>query len=174
MRRGNLLFVISVIAVLWYLFLNCFFPMAEGRESWTYWAYFRDIFRTDPQYSLLMLCRTPATPLFYGLAFGLGGIKGAMVAACAGYVGVAELRRLEFGLRLLEGFPRFDEHPSGLSPENRAAFVCPVAVESGLPGVVCFAPAQFEGQVPELHLFDIVGVHGGIVSVSLRAESFRR
>lgn len=80
------MFVISVIAVLWYLFLNCFFPMAEGRDSWTYWAYFRDIFRTDPQYSLLMLFRTPATPLFYGLAFGLGGIKGAMVAACAGYV----------------------------------------------------------------------------------------
>lgn len=89
MRREKRFLAISVIAVLWYLFLNCFFPMAEGRDSWTYLAYFRDMFKTDPQYSLLMLFRTPATPLFYGVAFAMGGIKGAMFAACAGYVIIA-------------------------------------------------------------------------------------
>ncbi len=77
---------VAVVALIWYAAMSLCFPLAEGRDAWTYWAYFRDMFRADPEYPLLMLFRTPGTPIFYGFSFWLGGLTGAKIAAASGYV----------------------------------------------------------------------------------------
>ena len=35
----------------------------------TYFLYFRDMLQVEPEFPLLMLFRTPLTPLFYGACF---------------------------------------------------------------------------------------------------------
>jgi hypothetical protein len=35
----------------------------------TYFLFFRDILQIEPEFPLLMLFRTPLTPVFYGMCF---------------------------------------------------------------------------------------------------------
>src|SRR5262245_33937696 len=71
-RRTDLLIVLMAsIAV--YLFQSVAWPLSPGRDCGTYLYYFREMWRSDPLYPMLMLYRTPLTPLFHGLLLQAGG-----------------------------------------------------------------------------------------------------
>ena len=57
----------------WFWLLACLFPLRAGRDMMTYFLWFRDLFAIEPEYPLLMLFRTPLTPLFYGTCFQIFG-----------------------------------------------------------------------------------------------------
>lgn len=88
--QGDVLAVI-IASGLAYLLLNVFLPFAEGRDAATYYLYFRGIFEKEPSYPVLMLFRTPFTPLFFGISFELAGRVGPQIALGLGYVAVATL-----------------------------------------------------------------------------------
>ncbi len=56
---------------------------------WTYHAYFRDMFNINPEVPLVMLFRTPLTPIFYGISFDLFGKEGIPVILALLYAGTA-------------------------------------------------------------------------------------
>jgi hypothetical protein len=53
----------------WFWVVAYWFPLREGRDMITYFLWFRDMFQVEPEFPLLMLFRTPLTPLFYGICF---------------------------------------------------------------------------------------------------------
>jgi hypothetical protein len=53
----------------WFWVVAHWFPLREGRDVGTYFLWFRDLFEIEPEFPLLMLFRTPLTPLFYGTCF---------------------------------------------------------------------------------------------------------
>jgi hypothetical protein len=53
----------------WFWVAAYWFPLRQGRDAMTYFLYFRDMFQIEPEFPLLMLFRTPLTPLFYGACF---------------------------------------------------------------------------------------------------------
>jgi hypothetical protein len=53
----------------WFWVLAHWFPLREGRDMGTYFLWFRDLLQIEPEFPLLMLFRTPLTPLFYGICF---------------------------------------------------------------------------------------------------------
>jgi hypothetical protein len=53
----------------WFWVLAYWFPLREGRDMMTYFLWFRDMLQIEPEFPLLMLFRTPVTPLFYGACF---------------------------------------------------------------------------------------------------------
>jgi hypothetical protein len=53
----------------WFWIVAHWFPLREGRDMATYFLWFRDLFQIEPEFPLLMLFRTPLTPLFYGTCF---------------------------------------------------------------------------------------------------------
>jgi hypothetical protein len=53
----------------WFWVLGHWFPLREGRDMGTYFLWFRDLLQIEPEFPLLMLFRTPLTPLFYGICF---------------------------------------------------------------------------------------------------------
>ena len=53
----------------WFWVAAHWFPLREGRDAMTYFLCFRDMFQIEPEFPLLMLFRTPLTPLFYGACF---------------------------------------------------------------------------------------------------------
>ena len=59
--------------IAWYWVLSFWFPLRAGRDFITWFLYFRDILRVEPESTLLMLYRTPLTPLFYGAGFQFVG-----------------------------------------------------------------------------------------------------
>jgi hypothetical protein len=69
-RAGVVLFVLAV-AVYWVEALG--WPMAKGRDTWDYLAYYLQLADSDPPLSELQLFRTPITPLVLGLPLDLGG-----------------------------------------------------------------------------------------------------
>ncbi len=53
----------------WFWVIAYWFPLRAGRDMTTYFLYFRDMLQVEPEFPLLMLFRTPLTPLFYGACF---------------------------------------------------------------------------------------------------------
>ena len=67
----------------------------------TYFLWFRDVFAIEPEFPLLMLFRTPLTPLFYGACFqmfGAGGIEVILSLAYAASITVVFAVLREFSL----------------------------------------------------------------------------
>jgi hypothetical protein len=48
-------------------------PMAKGRDTWDYFAYYLQLFDSSPPMSELQLFRTPVAPLVLGIPMDLGG-----------------------------------------------------------------------------------------------------
>ena len=101
--------------VAWFWLLALFFPLRAGRDMTTYFLWFRDLFAIEPEFPLLMLFRTPLTPLFYGTCFqifGEGGIEVILSACLRGkhHRGFRCLARVQ--PRLGVG----SERPGGLKP----------------------------------------------------------
>jgi hypothetical protein len=66
------LFSASFLALFsWFWVLAHWVPLRAGRDMTTYFLWFRDLFQVEPEFPLLMLFRTPLTPLFYGTCFEL-------------------------------------------------------------------------------------------------------
>ena len=59
------------LAVFWLEALG--WPMAKGRDTWDYLAYYLQLLDSDPPLSELQLFRTPVTPLVLGIPLDLGG-----------------------------------------------------------------------------------------------------
>jgi 4-amino-4-deoxy-L-arabinose transferase-like glycosyltransferase len=49
-------------------------PMAKGRDTWDYLAYYLQLFDSTPPLSQLQVFRTPLTPIIVGLPLDIGGI----------------------------------------------------------------------------------------------------
>ena len=73
----------------WFWILAHWFPLREGRDMATYFLWFRDFLQIEPEFPLLMLFRTPLTPLFYGSCFEYleeTGIELVLALAYAGSI----------------------------------------------------------------------------------------
>jgi hypothetical protein len=85
----------------WFWLLALLFPLRAGRDMMTYFLWFRDVFAIEPEYPLLMLFRTPLTPLFYGTCFqifGEGGIEVILSLAYAASITAVFAVLREFSL----------------------------------------------------------------------------
>ena len=71
-RRAAVALFVAALAVYWLESLG--WPMAKGRDTWDYLAYYLQLFDSNPPLSELQLFRTPLTPLVVGLPLDLGGI----------------------------------------------------------------------------------------------------
>jgi 4-amino-4-deoxy-L-arabinose transferase-like glycosyltransferase len=71
-RRAAIALFVAAFAVYWLESLG--WPMAKGRDTWDYLAYYLQLFDTDPPLSELQLFRTPLTPVVVGVPLDLGGI----------------------------------------------------------------------------------------------------
>ena len=71
-RRAALVLFALALVVFWVESLG--WPMAKGRDTWDYLAYYLQLVDTEPPLSELQLFRTPLTPLVVGLPLDVGGI----------------------------------------------------------------------------------------------------
>ncbi|MGC2580008.1 MAG: hypothetical protein WA376_20755, partial [Terrimicrobiaceae bacterium] len=71
----------------WFWVAAHWFPLREGRDAMTYFLCFRDVFQIEPEFPLLMLFRTPLTPLFYGACFEFLGSTGVEFVLAILYAG---------------------------------------------------------------------------------------
>ncbi len=62
-----------LVATAGYWFAALGWPLAKGRDSWDYLAYYLQLFESDPALDSLQLFRTPLTPLVLGVPMDLGG-----------------------------------------------------------------------------------------------------
>jgi hypothetical protein len=65
--------VLGVLAVAVYWVESLGWPMAKGRDTWDYLAYYLQLLDSAPPLSELQLFRTPLTPLVIGIPLDLGG-----------------------------------------------------------------------------------------------------
>ena len=65
--------VLFLLALAGYWFAALGWPLAKGRDSWDYLAYYLQLFDSDPPLDFLQLFRTPLTPLVLGVPLDLGG-----------------------------------------------------------------------------------------------------
>ena len=70
-RRAAVALFLLALAVYWIEALG--WPMAKGRDTWDYLAYYLQLLDSDPPLSELQLFRTPLTPLVLGIPLDLGG-----------------------------------------------------------------------------------------------------
>jgi 4-amino-4-deoxy-L-arabinose transferase-like glycosyltransferase len=70
-RRAAFLVIVLALAVFWVEALG--WPMAKGRDTWDYFAYYLQLADSDPAISELQLFRTPLTPIVLGVPMQLGG-----------------------------------------------------------------------------------------------------
>jgi hypothetical protein len=70
-RRAAALLLVAALGVYWLQALG--WPMAKGRDTWDYLAYYLQLFDGNPPLSELQLFRPPLTPLLVGLPMDLGG-----------------------------------------------------------------------------------------------------
>ena len=70
-RRAAVALFALALAVFWLEALG--WPMAKGRDTWDYLAYYLQLLDSDPPLSELQLFRTPVTPLVLGIPLDLGG-----------------------------------------------------------------------------------------------------
>jgi hypothetical protein len=100
-RRFSPLFASFLVMLAWFWLLALLFPLRAGRDMMTYFLWFRDVFAIEPEFPLLMLFRTPLTPLFYGTCFqmfGAGGIEVILSFAYAASITVVFAVLREFSL----------------------------------------------------------------------------
>jgi hypothetical protein len=71
-RRAAVVLFVAAFAVYWLESLG--WPMAKGRDTWDYLAYYLQLLDSEPPLSELQLFRTPLTPIVVGLPLDLGGI----------------------------------------------------------------------------------------------------
>jgi hypothetical protein len=67
-------FALFGLAVVVYAIEAVGWPMAKGRDTWDYLAYYLQLFDRHPPLSELQLFRTPLTPIVVGLPLDAGGI----------------------------------------------------------------------------------------------------
>jgi len=60
------------VAGIAYILQTLAYPVHEGRDFATYALYYRDLFQSIPEYPVLMLFRTPVTPILFGILFDTG------------------------------------------------------------------------------------------------------
>jgi hypothetical protein len=70
-RKAALVLFLLALAVYWLEALG--WPMAKGRDTWDYLAYYLQLADSDPPLSELQVFRTPITPLVLGVPLDLGG-----------------------------------------------------------------------------------------------------
>ncbi len=70
-RKAAVLLFGLAIAGYWFAALG--WPLAKGRDSWDYLAYYLQLFDSEPPLDSLQLFRTPLTPLALGVPLDLGG-----------------------------------------------------------------------------------------------------
>jgi hypothetical protein len=70
-RRGVVLLFVLATAGYWFAALG--WPLAKGRDTWDYLAYYLQLFDSDPPLEFLQVFRTPLTPLVLGVPLDLGG-----------------------------------------------------------------------------------------------------
>jgi hypothetical protein len=70
-RAAAITLFLLALAVFWLEALG--WPMAKGRDTWDYLAYYLQLLDSDPPLSELQLFRTPVTPLVLGVPLDLGG-----------------------------------------------------------------------------------------------------
>ncbi|HEY5872539.1 MAG TPA: hypothetical protein VIT46_04820, partial [Gaiellaceae bacterium] len=71
-RRAALTLFAVALVVYWIESLG--WPMAKGRDTWDYLAYYLQLFDSAPPLSELQLFRTPLTPLVLGVPLDVGGV----------------------------------------------------------------------------------------------------
>ena len=71
-RRAAIALFLLAFVVFWIESLG--WPMAKGRDTWDYLAYYLQLLDSDPPLSELQLFRTPLTPIVVGLPLDLGGV----------------------------------------------------------------------------------------------------
>jgi 4-amino-4-deoxy-L-arabinose transferase-like glycosyltransferase len=71
-RGAALAVFLAAFAVFWLESLG--WPMAKGRDTWDYLAYYLQLFDSAPPLSELQMFRTPLTPIVVGLPLDVGGI----------------------------------------------------------------------------------------------------
>ena len=69
LRRHSPILASFLAMFAWFWIVAHWLPLREGRDMMTYFIWFRDLFQIEPEFPLLMLFRTPLTPLFYGTCF---------------------------------------------------------------------------------------------------------
>ena len=70
-RKAALALFLLATASYWFAALG--WPLAKGRDSWDYLAYYLQLFDSDPALDSLQLFRTPLTPLVLGVPMDIGG-----------------------------------------------------------------------------------------------------
>ena len=70
-RTAALVLFVLAFALYWLEALG--WPMAKGRDTWDYLAYYLQLFDSSPPLSELQVFRAPLTPLLVGLPLDLGG-----------------------------------------------------------------------------------------------------
>lgn len=70
-RTAAVVLLVLAFAVFWVEALG--WPMAKGRDTWDYLAYYLQLFDSAPPLSDLQIFRTPLTPLVLGIPMDLGG-----------------------------------------------------------------------------------------------------
>ena len=66
-------FLLFALAIAGYWFAALGWPLAKGRDSWDYLAYYLQLFDSEPPLDSLQLFRTPLTPLALGVPLDIGG-----------------------------------------------------------------------------------------------------
>jgi len=69
-KAAALLFALAVVA---YWFAALGWPLAKGRDTWDYLAYYLQLFDSKPPLDSLQLFRTPLTPVVLGVPMDIGG-----------------------------------------------------------------------------------------------------
>jgi Dolichyl-phosphate-mannose-protein mannosyltransferase len=70
-RRAAVVLFLVALGVYWLQALG--WPMAKGRDTWDYLAYYLQLGDSEPPLEMLQLFRTPLTPLAVGIPLDLGG-----------------------------------------------------------------------------------------------------
>ena len=70
-RRAAVVLFVLATAGFWFAALG--WPLAKGRDTWDYLAFYLQLFETNPPLESLQLFRTPLTPLVLGVPLDLGG-----------------------------------------------------------------------------------------------------
>ena len=70
-RRGAAILLVLAFAGFWFDALG--WPLAKGRDTWDYLAYYLQLFDGNPPLDSLQVFRTPITPIVLGVPLDLGG-----------------------------------------------------------------------------------------------------
>ena len=70
-RKGAVLLFVLALVVYWFEALG--WPLAKGRDTWDYLAYYLQLLESEPPLESLQVFRTPVTPFVLGVPLDLGG-----------------------------------------------------------------------------------------------------